>query len=172
MRLQPPSVPLSDPLLAAVRRRHPDVDLVQLAPEPPAVPADASDDATADARAAAAVEHVDRAATSAWAHVGIAPDGPSTRLAFGPVPGTVLARSRLSAVAPDRPGLLADLRVALEEDGWRFRRPWGEVERLVGRLGDLELRATYAERTGVLVVVLGSEPLAVGRRRATELVRG
>ena len=44
-----PAGPTGDPLLDAVRRRHPDVDLVVLPPEKSAAPARRADSLTAEA---------------------------------------------------------------------------------------------------------------------------
>ena len=168
MELQPPSEPVPDPFLAAVRHRHPDVDIVVLPPESTPTPGDRVDDATVTR----VVERLREQAAQVWSHVTDEHDDPTVRLAFGPVPGTVVIRSRHSATCPERPRVLADLQETLEADGWVFRRPWGEVERLVGRLDDVELRATYAAQTGALVVVLTSAALVVGPERARELVSG
>ena len=99
------------------------------------------------------------------------PTGPPWSSTFGQLPGTVVARSRHAATVPDRPGVLDELHDALEGEGWEFRRPWGAVERLVGRLDGVELRATYAAETGALLVVLTSDSLVVGADHARELVR-
>jgi hypothetical protein len=166
MELQPPNEPVPDPFLAAVRRRHPDADLVARAPEP--TPPDGRVD---DAAVHAAVERLQHQATELWSHVAEHGEGPTVGLTFGALPGTVVARSRHAAIVPDRPGILDELHDELQDEGWEFRRPWGEVERLVGRLDGVELRATYAVETGALLVVLTSGPLAVGADHARELVR-
>ena len=167
MEFQSPTEPVPDPFMAAVRRRQPDVDLVMLPSEQPRTSTDRVD----DARVTETLDRLQRQATQLWAHVAEATEAPVVRLAFGPVPGTVVARSRQSAHVPDRPHVLDDLHDALEGDGWEFRRPWGAVERLVGRLDGVELRATYAGKTGALLVVLTSAALTVGPERARELVR-
>jgi hypothetical protein len=168
MELQPPNEPVPDPFLAAVRRRHPDADLV--AQSPPSGPAP-TDGRVDDAAVEAAVDRLQRQTTELWSHVAEHGDGPTVGLTFGALPGTVVARSRHAAVVPDRPGILDELHDALQGDGWEFRRPWGAVERLVGRLEGVELRATYAVETGALLVVLTSAPLPVGADHARELVR-
>ena len=49
MELRPPGTPIDDPFFAAVRRRHPDVDLVVLPPDAPEEePAATVDDATVE----------------------------------------------------------------------------------------------------------------------------
>jgi len=167
MEQYPPDEPVRDPFLAAVRRRHPDVDLVALPPES-ATPSDGRVD---DAAVHATVDRLQRQATELWSHVADETDGPTVGLTYGPLPGTVVARSRHAADVPDRPGILDELHDALEGEGWEFRRPWGAVERLIGRLDGVELRATYAAETGALLVVLTSASLEVGPDRARELVR-
>ena len=168
MELQPPNEPVPDPFLAAVRRRHPDVDLVAQPPDPASASTDGRVD---DAAVHAAVERLQQQATELWSHVAEHGAGPTVGLTFGALPGTVVARSRHAATVPDRPGILDELHNALQGEGWEFRRPWGEVERLVGRLDGVELRATYAVETGALLVVLTSGPLTVGADHARELVR-
>jgi hypothetical protein len=168
MELQPPNEPVPDPFLASVRRRHPDVDIVALPPESASAPADEPAD---DATVAATVDRLQQQATELWSHVAEEADGPTVELAFGPLPDTVVARSRHAASVPDRPGILDELHDALQGEGWEFRRPWGEVERLIGRLDGVELRATYAAETGALLVVLTSAALRVGPGHARELVR-
>lgn len=168
MELQPPNEPVPDPFLAAVRRRHPDVDAVALPPEPasPSTGGQVGDDVVT-----ATVARLQQQATELWSHVLEEADGPTVGLAYGPLPGTVVARSRHGASVPDRPHILDELHDALEGDGWEFRRPWGAVERLIGQLDGVELRATYAAETGALLVVLTSASLVVGPERARELVR-
>jgi hypothetical protein len=168
MELQPPNEPVPDPFLSAVRRRHPDVDIVARTPESPSAPRDGRVD---DAAVAATVDRLQRQATELWSHILEEADGPTVELTFGQLPGTVVARSRHAASVPDRPGVLDELHDALEGEGWEFRRPWGAVERLVGRLDGVELRATYAAETGALLVVLTSVSLVVGADHARELVR-
>jgi hypothetical protein len=168
MELQPPNEPVPDPLLATVRRRHPDVDLVA---QPPASGPAPTDGRVDDAAVHAAVDALQQQATELWSHVAEHGDGPTVGLTFGALPGTVVARSRHAAMIPGRPGILDELHDALQGEGWEFRRPWGAVERLVGRLDGVELRATYAVDTGALLVVLTSVSLAVGADHARELVR-
>lgn len=159
-----PSAPLP-PFLDAVRRRHPDVDMVVLPPEQPPAHREVLDDATV----AAVLERVDTVAGEVWSGVG---DGNvRTSLGYGPDEGTVVARSRGTALLTEGPRVLAALRERLSADGWRFRRPQDGVHRLVGRRDDLSLRALYARGSGAFLVEVSSAPLPVGRDRAPGLVR-
>lgn len=177
MELQPPGVPVTDPFLAAVRGRLPDVDVVVLAPEarspgasgPPGEP-------VGDDVVTATLEAVRCRARTLWARV-VGGAQPQAWLAPGPASGTVVARSR-HGVAPGPPDALTRLAAALHDSGWRIAAPVapGRSGRWLaastsGRLGPLALDATYAAATGALVVSLASAPLPVGRRRAHELVR-
>ena len=66
MELQPPGVPATDPFLAAVHRRHPDVGVVVLAPGAgPPDPPDRPGEAFADEVVTAALEATFAAATGA-----------------------------------------------------------------------------------------------------------
>ena len=168
MELLPPGAPLSDPMLDAVRRRHPDVDLVVLPPEPTPLPADAPD-GEGD-QVATTIDLVRRLATAVWSRVAETPADPPVDPGFGPVPGTVVVRSRHCASVPDRPRVLTELRDDLQGEGWHFRRPWGAVERLVGERDGVELRGCYAPVTGTLLVTLTSAALFVGPDQARRLV--
>lgn len=157
---------MRDPMLDAVRRRHPDVDLVVLPPEPaPVSTAVAEDD-----QFASTIDLVRGLATALWSRLVTTPDEPPVDPGFGPVPGTVVVRSRHCAIVPDRPHLLTELRDDLQGEGWHFRRPWGAVERLVGERDGVELRGCYAPITGTLLLTLTSAALFVGPDQARRLV--
>lgn len=166
MELLPPGAPLRDPMLDAVRRRHPDVDLVVRPPEPTPVSTAVVD----DDQFASTTDLVRRLATGLWSRVVSTPDEPPVDPGFGPVPGTVVVRSRHCAIVPDRPHVLTELRDDLQGEGWHFRRPWGAVERLVGERDGVELRGCYAPVTGTLLVTLTSAALFVGTDQARRLV--
>ena len=160
----------ADPFWATVRRRHPDVDLALLPPEPPpAGPrADSSPDDEAAALVAATRAAVDEAARSLWPPlVGGAP--PRAAVAFGTAEGTVVVRVRASARHLADPGPLARLRELLEQQGWHPRRAEGEVARITGGRDGLRVRASYAAASGAFLVEVASAPLAVGRERAAAL---
>ena len=161
MELPPPTAPLP-PFWAAVRRRHPDVDIVVLPDDP------ASADAEVD----------DRTVRSALDRVNsvvdvLGADPPAeARLGYGPQPGTVLARVRLASHREDGPATLNRLRDQLEEQGWTLRRPEGGVARIVGHRADLHVRASWAEPTGAFLLDVSTDPLPVGNERARKLVGG
>lgn len=165
MELRPPNAPL-DAFFGAVRRRHPDVDIVVLPPEP-APPVQQAD----EAGLAAVLARTADTANAAWAACG-QPTGTSTpRWRFGPDAGTVLASARADAETTEGHEALVALRRAIENDGWRVRRLEGGVERLSGSRGDITVQASYAEGSGALLLEVSSTPVFVGRARARELVR-
>lgn len=165
MELQPPTAPLP-PFWAAVRRRHPDADIVVLPDGPPDPGAGAVDEVD-DGAVRRALDRVDAAADELGA------DPPAeARLGYGPDPGTVLARVRLASHRKDGPATLNRLRDRLAEAGWDVRRPEGGVARLVGHRDDLHVRASWAEATGAFLLDVSTDPLPVGNERARELVSG
>ncbi len=184
MELHAPDVPVRDPFMAALRRRHPDVDVVLL-PRTACTPQSAREadlvvagDPVDERAVAAALGQVRRAAAGLWSVLEEpAPPGgrPTVRWVGGPVAGTVLARSRRSVLRPGRDGSLARLGAVLSDAGWRVRGCAGDVELLVGvhddGSGELGLRATHATGTGALIVALSGAPLPVGAERARALVR-
>ena len=168
MELRPPGTPIDDPFFEAVRRRHPDVDLVALPPDDTTEPADPVDDATVDR----VVELVAEAAADLWS--AVAPDGeavPTTRVQFADRESDVRAVARVVASTGDGYELLVGLRHELERRGWFVQRPPGGLERLVAELDGGRLLASYAEGSGALLLELSSAALPVGVERARELVR-
>ena len=168
MELQPRDAPLP-PFFTAVRRRHPDVDIVLLPPEHP----DRSDaeqvEPATEGRLANAFDLTTGTATKAWAEsVG---DGqvPDTRFAFGPDEATVAARARVSARLGSSP--LVPLAAALTADGWEVGQRAGEVGQLFAHRATMQLVASYAVGSGSFVLTASSAPLTVGVDRARELVR-
>lgn len=163
MELQPPTAPLP-PFFAALRRRHPGVDVVVL-------PEDAgAADPTTDLLDDAALE---AAAADAGAVVaGLTGADADTRLTYAGEVGTVRVRSRGTVEAADD-GALTSLRDRLAADGWQVRRLEG-APRLVARREagtDLHLRASYAPSRGVVLVEVTTGALPVGDQRAKQLVR-
>lgn len=158
-------------LFSELHRRHPDVDLVLLppAPPPPSGP-EASDDDVA-----ATFSTVVHATRQLWSSA--APDSdtdPLVRWSYDATPGRVRAVGRVVDRRTDGFHLLVGLRHELESNGWDVTRPAvpdGGVERLVATLDDLTVAASYAERSGALVLTVESEPLLVGAERVTALVR-
>jgi hypothetical protein len=168
MELRPPGSPVDDPFFAAIRRRHPDVDLVVLPPEPLEEPAETVDDATL----ARVVELVAAEAADLWS--AVAPESqvaPETRLGFGHREADVRVVARVVEHREDGFALLVRLRGQLEDRGWFVQRPPGGLERLVAELDGGHLVASYAEQSGAVVVELSSTVLPVGVERARELVR-
>jgi hypothetical protein len=165
MELQPPDAPL-DEFFAPVRRRHPDIDIVVLPPEPTP-----STEPFDEAQVVETLDRVAGTAERAWDAALRTTATPAAGWGFGPDEGTVVASARSSATSRDGFGALVALRGALEAEGWQVRQLAGAVERLSGVLGDLRVHASYAESTGALLLGVTSEPMYVGRTRARELVR-
>lgn len=157
MTLHPTDRPVADPFLAAVRRRHPDVDLVLLPPEPPPPEADpaALDEVRTD------LETV-RARAEQLGAAG------EERIELGTVAGAVRASAR-SVTRTDDTSVVDGLAAAAAGHGWDLRRHRGAVDLLVGSLGQLRLRASHATSTGVLVVEVSGPDRPVGAERAREL---
>lgn len=167
MQLRPSTAPITDPFFAALRRRHRDVDVVLVPTRPPgAVPDPVSDDDVAGALARVATE-----TRLLWAAVvPDADDEPDVRFGFGADPASVRAVARVVAHRDDGFEVLVRLRHELESHGWALHRPPGAgVERLSGVLDDLDLGASYAARSGALLLTVTSESLVVGAGRAREL---
>lgn len=166
---------LADPFLAAVRRRHPDTDVVLVPaepPPPPPPPAESGVDPGADSGAdsgadlAAASLAAGGLADLLWRALG-EPVPADVHWARGPGDGTVVARSRVVRHRDDEP--LAPLGRALAGAG-AVRRISGVVDRLV--LGTPEAGATvsWAPATGVLVAEVVSAPVALPAENARALV--
>ena len=169
MELHPAHRRLDDPFFAPVRRRHPDVDVLLLSPQPaPARPGPAAEEAVsaASSRVAAAAEEL-------WPVVvpGTA-ERPTGRLRFGDDPGSVRAEVRATVRRGDGVEVLTRLQRHLERHGWQVRRPAAGLERLAGRREGLELSASYAEDTGALVLAVTGPSVPVGAEAARRLVRG
>ncbi|WP_193609270.1 hypothetical protein [Nocardioides lijunqiniae] len=169
MELQPVPDPTGDPFFDALRRRHPDVDVVLLPPEPP--PADP--DAVVDEDLPGAVlARVATLAEDLWAAAARDSDAvPEARMVYGDGPGAVRAASRVATRRDDGFHVLVALRHELETHGWAVTRPPGAVERIEGHLDDLTVTASYVEGTGALLFRLTSGSLTVGLDRARELTR-
>ena len=169
MEKHPPDRPVGDPFFAAVRRRHPDVDIVLLPPEPrPAGPALGEDEVggAADRVAAVAADLTDGLPS---------PEAVlERRMRYGPAPATVEATARRGGRSPEGYAALLALRARLEDAGWEVGRPAGAAaELLEARRDDLVVTASYAEATGLLAVTVSTVPLRVADRAAARrLVRG
>ncbi len=184
MRLQPPGTPIADPFFAAVRRRHPDIDLVMLPaglPGLPALPpAEVGTEQVPDEVVASTLVRVATLATQLWAAtVPESTERPTAVLSYGADPGSVHSLARITTRRPDGFEVLVSLRHELESRGWQVRRAPGAIERLTGVLhpstgsgqAKLDLTASYAEASGALVFALSSGSLTVGKDRARDLVR-
>ncbi|MCW2853757.1 MAG: hypothetical protein JWM84_3421 [Nocardioides sp.] len=169
MELHPVPDPTGDPFFDALRRRHPDVDVVLLPPEPPPP---APDDLVDEDLPGATLSRVASLAAQLWATAARDSDVvPEARLAYGDGPGAVRAASRLATRRDDGFHVLVALRHELETHGWEVTRPPGAVERIEAHLDDLTVTASYVEGTGALLFRLSSESLTVGPDRARELTR-
>lgn len=172
MELRLPGSPVPDPFFAAIRRRHPDVDLVALPREEPAAPLEPVDEPTLDRVS----ELVAEAAAALWS--AVAPGSgqvPETRLQYAGREADVRAVARVVEKRTDGYALLLRLRHELEQRGWSVQRPPGRqdraLERLVAEQHGGTLVASYAEPSGAVLLELASAPLPVGVERARELVR-
>lgn len=174
MEPRPLSDPLGDPFFDAVRRRHPDVDIVVLPPVPPPLPADplGSVEPVGDDEVAATLIRVATLARQLWATAARESAAePQSRLSYGAGPGAVRATARVATRRDDGFHVLVALRHDLETNGWEVTRPPGAVERLLAHLDDLTVSASYAEGSGALLVEVSSGSLAVGADRARALTR-
>lgn len=151
MRLLPPDSPVTDPFFAAVRRQHPDVDLVLLPPparvpdQPPAVVA------LTDAEAAALRVELAGQAVRLWPVESDRP--PGTDLRYGSDEAAVRAEARLSGRPDDPVAFVATLR-----------------DNISASMG-ASARVTHAPTSGLVVLTLTSPDVVVGVQRARALVR-
>lgn len=172
MELRPSGSPVHDPRLAAVRRRHPDVDLVELPPEEPAPDLEPVGPASVER----AVELVGETAAALWsASAPLSEQVPDTRVRYAARESEVRAVARVVERRSDGFAVLVRLRHELEQRGWQVHRAAGPqpeaLERLAAGLDGGTVLASYAQESGALVVELASAPLPVGVERARELVR-
>jgi hypothetical protein len=150
MELRAPTETIDDPFFAAVRRRHPDVDVVLLPPMPPPGPVT---DQVADDEVAAALTLVATEADQLWSTVAPgAPERPETRCGFGDDPSSVRAVARVVARRGDGVEVLVRLRRELERRG-----------------GGLDVTTSYAEGSGALLLTVSSPSMPVGVERARVL---
>lgn len=168
MKLQPSTAPLP-PLLAEVRRRDPDVDIVVLPDGDTAPVTESTTHPVDDAQVAAARARVDEVAAELDGLVGCSL--PASVLRHGPVRGSVRARTQRTLVRPDGAADLHRLEHALAAQRWQVRRPPGALHRLVARRAGAEVRASWAESTGAFLLEVSSTLLPVGEGRARTLVR-
>lgn len=166
MEIRPATAPIDDPFFAAVRRRHPDVDVVVLPPEP-------TDEAPAEVpseEVAAALTRVVAETARVWSVVEPAAEAPEARLGFGDSPSSIRAVARSSSPRRDGFDALVRLRLELEREGWDLRRRAGVgVERLTGVHDGLRVSLSYAEGSELLLLTVSTEAMEVGVERAREL---
>ena len=161
--------PIPDPFFEAVRRRHPDVDIVLLPPdEPPAVPVGPhADDAAVDE----ALARVAALAASLWRVVPESPEpAPQATLASGPAVGTVQPRVRVISHDADGHAMLVRLKDELVDRGWRVDRIPGPAERVVATGEAASVSASWAPDPGTFILELTTALLLVGPERARMLV--
>ncbi len=167
-----------DPFFGEVRRRHPDVDIVLLPPEPPDGPAPTPVDPTALTGVAA--EH-DAEARALWSRVAGGIDLPTgtTRWAPGSLTGTVARESLLAAEGVDpvtAAAALAGAARSLGEDGWHVLEPDTGMPRVLAGRGEgadrREVQVVHVEATGRYAVTSRGPSYAVGPARVRALLRG
>jgi hypothetical protein len=169
MHLTRATGPIPDPFFEAVRRRHPDVDIVLLPPDAPsAEPVGALvDDATVGEETA----RLTRLAASLWRVAAESREGtPEATLSPGLLPGTVQPRIRVVRHDPDGLTVLVRLKDELVDRGWRVDRIPGPVERVVAEGEEASVTASYAPGFDTFIVELVSPALHVGAERARTLV--
>jgi hypothetical protein len=165
MELRPSDADLP-PFFNAVRRRHPDVDIVVLPDEGPTEAGEEVSTAEVEAGLARVADVVARA----WAAATDVPAEPEVRLGYGPHPGTVVARARILTRTAEGEQVVGALHEVLAQYGWRLGRV-RDLARFQGRRDDLHVRVSYVEVSGGVLVELTSDPMPVGSDRARELVR-
>ena len=168
MELQSRDTPLP-PFFAAVRRRHPDVDIVLLPPEPrDAGATEVAREPASEQQLADAFDLTTGTATRVWAEVVADGQVPDTRFRFGPDQASVTVRARMSTRLDG--SRLDALAVSLEASGWEVGRS-DTGGQLFARRRSTQLAASYADATGTFVVTVTSPPMPVGVDRARELAR-
>lgn len=169
MKLQPPHSPVPDPFFASLRRRHPDVDVVLLRPEPSPAEADppAGDEAVTDVLGQARDALAEVRDVVAGTVAGL---DAVARLGHAGRSGAVVARLRASGPSADGRAALDALGGRLPAHGWEVHRVRQAPPVLAARRGPMHLRATYAAATGTFLLEITSDPVSVGAVRARELV--
>ena len=174
MIVQPSGTAVPDPFFAAVRRRHPDVDLVILPPVEPeseAPPADPVEELVALASSEAAVGEVVR---ELWdlltSSDPLVPLIRSSLRHTEPV-GALRAQAEALTDCDEGEPRLLTLHQHLAAAGWNVRWPSGGLPRIVGTRDGLRLTASYAEQSGLLRLCVEGPACRVGREAARELTR-
>jgi len=169
MHLTRATGPIPDPFFEAVRRRHPDVDIVLLPPEEPL--AEPVGPLVDDVGLREELGRITRLGQALWRVAADSPEPtPDATLVPGLLPGTVQSRVRLVRHDPDGRTLLVRLKDELVDRGWRVDRIPGPVERVVAEGERASVTSSYAAGFGTFIVELVSPSLHVGAERARTLV--
>lgn len=162
--------PVPDPFFDVVRRRHPDVDIVLLPPEPPPLPVTADAVAT-DRTVERARDRCQGLAAALWQVLVEDPEQPPTAdLVPGVATGWV--KPRVQEVRHGTGGRLVLVRLEdeLRARGWRVDRVPGPIERVLAGEGEAAVAASYAGATGTFLFELTGPEVYVGSGRARALV--
>lgn len=164
----------NDPFWSVVRRRHPDLDVVILPPEPAPVA-----DSGLPVRAAEPFAELETAEAEGWWAQLVGHGTPMSvrRWIPGPTGDSVRHTVTLTLDSVSGAAALEHLREArplLEADGWHvFTPPTGMPRVMADRPGELDAESLlfgYAPDTGRLFLRLTSTGLPVGAARVRELI--
>lgn len=163
------SAPLG-PFFEAVRRRHPDVDLVVLpGTTGPDRDLDPGPDRPSGKDPVRAVrERLVEQAARWWSAVGDEPESTELRCRYGANDGTIVVVSRLSGHAVAGPDSWSRLLGVVRRDVPTLREAAHVPDRWTGDLHGLRVLVSSTSGRGLLLE-LGSPPIHVGHRRAREL---
>lgn len=164
----------NDPFWSVVRRRHPDLDIVILPPEPAPVADSGLPERTAEPFAELEIAEAD----GWWAQlVGHGTPTTTRRWIPGPTGDSVRHTATLTLDDVSSTAGLGHLREAgalLDADGWHVFTPPTGMPRVTadrpGELGVESLLFGYAPDAGRLFLRLTSTGLPVGAERARELI--
>lgn len=168
-----------DPLFAALRRRHPDVDVVLLPPEEPAPShrATEGDDAEVRVRLAAVAVARERVLAALTPLVPGLASVAEVVPAFGGTEAQVRGLVRLCGTTDAGPDLVQEAAAALGRLGWAVHATPAAsagVGRVTGVLDDVDLSLTHAAppASGVVLATLAGPSLTVGVDTARRWVAG
>jgi hypothetical protein len=165
---------MDDPFWSVVRRRHPDLDIVILPPEPATAAESGLPLRAPEPFAGLETSEAD----DSWARlVGHGMPVPASRWIPGPTRDSVRHTVTLTLDGVSRTAGIGHLREAgdlLTSDGWQVFIPPTGMPRVTadrpGELGAESLLFGYAPETGRLFLRLTSTGLTVGTSRARELI--
>jgi hypothetical protein len=164
----------SDPFWSVVRRRHPDLDIVVLPPEPPSPPESGQPHRAPEPFARMQVADADELWSMLVGH-----GTPRRRADWIPGPTRDSVRHTMTLTLDDVDGgagirHLRDARARLSDDGWHVFAPPTGMPRVIadrpGELGDEMLLFGCAPQQRRLFVRLTSTGLPLGVRLAQELI--